>query len=348
MWSIGLRQPAFLLAAMAATACASQSLAQSIARPAGVRATQQDWVFVPVIIQSAGSLTVPGVLALRDKSALVGENLVAVWYANPGAPGVDWPAKSWTSQDQWEAIKWTKQQFAIGDQYDFLWPTADPQSAGSLTEVPQDYFKGLLDNDPFAALLTTPDGEAMVSLLTAIGYKSATINVDKDGPCSTKIILSALADTTAFAVSVRPPKDQVGAMYESLVPLACVQVVQPAPPPPPPPPAVVPGTTTPLPGAPVNPVNPWKPGPRPDRHVPGCSTATTCCYGRQIFWFYTVVGWFGLTYVQYCESEVTWTCPAPPTVPPAPCPPIPTCPAPLGPYMPPQPPGPVPCGFDYY
>jgi len=326
--------------------CSGQSLAQSVARPAGVRVTQKEWVFVPVVVQDVGLLSVPGVLALRDKSQAVGSNIVAVWYENPGVPGLEWSAKSWESQDQWEAIKWTKEQFGISPAYDFLWPTTDPVTGGEATEAPQVYFKGLLLSDPFAAWAGTPEGDAIVSLLTEMGYQAASIEVDKEGPCDTKTILGALADTTAFAVLAQPPLAQVEARFAALVPATCAQVV---PPPPPPPPPVVPGTTTPQPGPPLNPGGPWKPdGRRPPFFDPACTTATTCCYGEFIIWFYTTTNWLGLTVIAYCESTFSWSCPAPPGVPPAPCPAAPTCPAPVGPRFPPPPPGPVPCGNSYY
>jgi hypothetical protein len=332
---------AVALALAGVSVCAGQSLAQSVSRPAGVRVTQKDWVFVPVVVQDVGSLAVPGVLALRDKSQAVGENLVAVWYENPGVQGVEWPAKSWESQDQWEAIKWVKEQFGIGDDYDVFWPTSDPKTEGWSSEVPQNYFKGLLTSDPFAELVDEPDGETIVALLTMMGYKAASVDVDKDGPCDTKTILPALVDTTAFAVLAQPPLNQVEARFESLVPATCAQVV----PPPPPPPPVVPGTTTPQPGTPLNPGGPWQTDHRPPWYDPFCSTATSCCYRQKIIWLYTTTNWLGLTVIRYCESDISWSCPNPTG---APCPAAPTCAAPPGPYFPPPPPGPVPCGFNYY
>lgn len=270
---------AVLTGIMGLTAMPIAAHAQAVARPAGVRVMQNGWTFVPVVVQDAGTLDIPGVLAIRDTSQAVGENIVAVWYENPGAAGAEWPAVGWESQDPWEAIKWAKQVFGIGDEYDALWPTTAGPTAGEPTEFPQSYFKGLLTSDSFATVVEEPDGEEIVAGLTAMGYKSASIDIDNDGPCDTKTILPALADTTAFAVLVQPPLAQVEARYASLVPETCAQVI---PPPPPPPTPVIPGTTRPQPGTPLNPGAPWQSGPRPDRDVAGCSTATTCCYGRQI------------------------------------------------------------------
>lgn len=322
--------------------------ADSVARPAGVRVTQQDWIFVPVVVQGLGSPTVPGVLAIRDKSAAVGENIVAVWYENPQAVGTEWPAKSWESQDPWEAINWVKQEQGIGDEYDVLWPTSDPKTASNPTEIPKNYVKGLLTMDPLAELASQPEGDQLVEILTAIGYQSASISVDKSGPCDTKVILAALADTTVFAVLARPAFTQVESRFASLVPATCAQVV---PPPPPPPPPVIPGTTTPQPGTPLSPGAPWQRDTTPPRGDPTCSTATTCCYAEKIIWLYTKTNWLGLTVIRYCESEISYSCPAPAGVPPAPCPATPPCSAPPGPYFPPPPLGPLPagsCEIDYY
>ena len=332
-------------AAVALSASAVSSFAQSVSRPAGVRVTQKDWVFVPVVVQGSGSLEIPGVLALRDESLIVGQNIVSVWYSNPGVPGAEWPAVAWESQDQWEAIKWTKEAFGISDAYDFLWPTTDAPFVGGSTEVPQNYFKGLLTSDPFAALVAQPDGDQIVELLASMGYKAASIAIDQNGQCSTKVILAALADTTAFAVLAQPPVQQVRARYSSLVPASCAQVV--------PPPAVgfVPGTTIPLPGTPLTPAAPWQRDSRPGFFDPTCTTATTCCYQAPIIWLYTTTNWLGMTVIHYCEGEISWTCPVPPGVPTPPCPATPNCAEPLGPHLP-SPPGPgvppVGCGNSYY
>ena len=333
------------LCTTASVSLAGQSLAELVSRPVGIRVTQGDWVLVPVIYEDTNLVAVTGVLALRNKAGAAGDNLVSVWYENPNASEAEWPAKAWTSMDQWEAIKWVKESFGIDDKWDFLWPTSDPKTLGASSEAPQTYYKGLLESDPFAALTSDPSNEQIIDALTTLGYQSASIKVDKNGPCDTKNILPVLSDTVAYAVAARPPVAAVQARYAALVPVACQA---PPPPPPPPPPPLVPGTTTPQPGVPLNPVGPWQTGPRPDRLVPSCSTATTCCYGQQIIWLYTTTNWLGLTVIEYCESEITWSCPAPAGTPPAPCPPAPTCSGPSGPPAPPPPAGPVPCGNSYY
>jgi hypothetical protein len=75
-------------------------------RPSGFHVHSEGWTFVPVITQSGGTTSVPGVLALRYKPDAMGDNIVAVWYTNPGAAGTDWTSKAWTSSDQAKAISY--------------------------------------------------------------------------------------------------------------------------------------------------------------------------------------------------------------------------------------------------
>jgi hypothetical protein len=324
-----------------------EAFAQPVSRPAGVQLAQGDWNFVPVVTQDGGTISIPGILALKDKSADVGDNIVAVWYENPNAPATEWTAQAWESKDQWDAIKWVKEQYEIDDGYDFAWPTTDPMSEGGGSELPQDYFGGLLIGDPLFDFATQPDGDEIVAVLASVGYKAASIPVDKDGPCDTKVILPALADTTAFAILGQPPLEQVEAWFESLVPATCAQIVAPPPPPPAP---TVPGTTIPQPGIPMNPGGPWQRDNRPGTLDTSCTTALTCCYQAPIIWLYTTTNWLGLTVIRYCEGEIQWSCDAPTGVPPAPCPPVPYCPEPAGPHLP-APPGPgvpaIRCGISY-
>ncbi|MBX3405352.1 MAG: hypothetical protein KF869_01205 [Phycisphaeraceae bacterium] len=304
--------------------------------------TQDDWVFAPVVVETQQSVQIPGVLALRDLSQAVGDNIVAVWYENPLVQGEAWTAKAWESQDQWKAIEWVKAQFDIGDEWNQFWPTSAAVPHTPTTEPPVEYFKGVLDTDPMAAWVAGSEGEEIVAVLTSIGYKSASVPVDKEGPCDTKTVLAALADTSAFAVLAHPSAAQLDDYFAVRVPLTCAQRVVPPPPPPPP---VVPGTTTPQPGVPLNPGAPWQRDSRPPTYKPSCSTVTTCCYEAPIIWLYTTTNWLGLTVIRYCESQISWSCPNPSG---GPCPAAPSCGEPIGPHFPPPPPGAVPCGYNYY
>jgi hypothetical protein len=294
---------------------------------------------VPVVTEDGTSVDIPGILALRDKTNDLGDNLVAVWYENPGVAGAPWPAKAWESKDQWDAIKWVKEEFSIDNGYDLLWPTIDPLTPGGINELPLDYYKGLLVGDPLFSVATQPDADAIITALTGVGYKAASIPVDKEGPCNTTVILPALADATAFAFMAEPPVEHIVAFYETLVPAACVQLAQG---PPPAPPAVVPGTTTPQPGAPLNPGGGWQTrtgGVWEPVLDPTCSTAVSCCYKQKIVWLYRGT-WRFMTVILQCVSEVSWSCTMPAN---GVCPATPSCPKPL-PLFPPPPPGPVPCG----
>lgn len=205
------------------------AFAQPVSRPASVQLTQGDWNFVPVVTQDGGTISIPGVLALRDKAADVGDNIVAVWYENPNAPATGWPAQAWESKDQWDAIKWVKEQYEIDDGYDFVWPTSDPMTdpaaEGGVSELPKDYFGGLLVGDPLFDFATQPDGDQIVAVLASVGYKAASIPVDKDGPCDTKVTLPALADAAALYALFDLTEVEVQTAFAALTPQGCGTVV---------------------------------------------------------------------------------------------------------------------------
>ena len=112
--------------------------------------------------------------------------------------GEDWASKAWTSQDPWEAIKALKLELGIPDEQDERWSAADWSAPGQGVgdpEPPSDYLKGLLADDPFAALvIASPDGDLLVTLLASVGYKAADLPIDKNDECTTAERLNVLAE----------------------------------------------------------------------------------------------------------------------------------------------------------
>lgn len=310
--------------------------AQDLSRPVGVRFAKDDWTFVPVVKSVAGVWSVPGILALRRKDNVVGQNIVSIWYEFPAAAGGAWLATSWASQDHWQAIAYTKNRFDISNDFDFMWPTSDPVAAPLDPETPAPYFHGLFEVDPLAGLPVDENRDQVISVLTGLGYQSASVTVEQVGPCEGESVLDALAATAVLAVSTPTPAWSLEESFSSGIPDSCaaIDIV-------PPPAGLIPGTDLPLPGIPLG---PWKRDSRPAVLRSECMPSFDCCYAAPIVFRYVRKGAFGLEYIEYCEGQLTWQCPGEPGVL---CPAQPSCP---GPELPSPDPasGPVTCGHPIF
>jgi len=154
------------------------------------------WTFNPICtVDEHGGVIVQSMLAIADPAFTIGDNIVSVWYYRDGD---GWASKAWTSPDPWEAIKALKLELGIPDEQDERWSAADWSAPGAGMgdpEPPSDYLKGLLADDPFAALVqASPDGDLLVSILADNGYKAADIPIDKDGDCTTADRLNVLSE----------------------------------------------------------------------------------------------------------------------------------------------------------
>ncbi len=163
-------------------------------RVSGMRIDWNVWNFKPIYDDSSGMIRVSGFLAMAKEGTVAGDNIVAVWYLrnNDGT----WSKKSWLTSDATEAIKSVKISMGIPDSEDNNWeagqdlrvlPTDDP-------ELPKDYSKGLLADDPLYPILATcNDAATLVSMLAQIGYKAADIHLDNTSGCSADSILDSMA-----------------------------------------------------------------------------------------------------------------------------------------------------------
>ncbi len=128
--------------------------AQTVSQPAPSRVRIDNWTLVPVVQTTGGVRHVQGVLALKDKSTAVGDNLVAVWYTRPASTTAEWPAKTWESTDQWDAIKTVKAEVGVDDSWDAFWPTSDSQTYTPPAPA-KEYSKGFLATDPLGYAINT-------------------------------------------------------------------------------------------------------------------------------------------------------------------------------------------------
>ncbi len=150
------------------------------------------WVMHPLYTEDAGgAISVSNFLALTDPVAAVGDNLVAVWYRREGA---SWTAKSWSTNDPWEAIKSVKAELGISDDEDDRWDISGDDDFIPTAEAPEEYVSGVLADDPLAPLIaSSPDRDVIVELLAITGYQAADVPVEKDDGCTTDAKLDGMA-----------------------------------------------------------------------------------------------------------------------------------------------------------
>lgn len=315
--------------------------------PSGNSYSDRDWTLIPIGVEESGELSVKGVLAILDPSAVVGDNIAAIWYEPPIAGGDAWKAHAWTDNPT-EAIKYVKARFQISDMWDPMFGVGAVPS-GSFSE-PQAYSNGLLIDDPYFAITLSAHRDVAVSFLADIGYSAADIpmeRVSQQLSCGRDEVLTALSDAVMYTHSAEESAESGWESQPFAAVLAsCAQVV---PPPPPPAPCgpwgCLPGTAIPAPGPPLD--LPW--GPNPPRWQPGveqdpvfdpfCSTPTTVCYKQEVWYWYYDTCFLGVQCVKVCKATTSWTCPLPPGGAPF-MPPLCTVPAPI----PADPTRPVTCG----
>ncbi len=112
--------------------------------------------------------------------------------------------KSWTTTDPWVAIEAVKDEMGIADTEDERWGVAPPSggAGSSSAELPEDYVSGVLADDVLAGLVeSAPDRTEIVELLASIGYKAASLPVEKDETCTLETKLDALASRANDMVS---------------------------------------------------------------------------------------------------------------------------------------------------
>jgi len=280
----------------------------TVTRPTGRSLNVGDWSFVAVVQRgSNGSAGVVGVLALLDKDAAVGENIVSVWYERPASANSEWPSMAWSETDQWSAIKWVKDTYGIADDFDGFWPTKDTDTSAAV-KSPEDYVKGILTNDPLFAVVDSTDREAIIALLADIGYKAANISFEQSAACEAKNVLDGYATTVEFAVSTfgpgapywgadlwngQNPESVVDTLLSIQIPPACLTLAQ----------GTAPFTS---PGTPVNPTRPWQRDTSPARRKASCDGVGSCCYESTIIHLY-YGGWRNK--IRYCKSYIEFSCP---------------------------------------
>lgn len=146
-----------------------------------------DWILKPVYTLAAdhSAARVDAVVALRDPSTIVGDNLSIVLFARDPDPALSWSSKAWSgTQDQAGIIKEIKGMYEVPDSEDWVWEVkTDLEIAAAVAKgAPEEVEKGLLTSDPYSTMI--PLGsirELAVKFLSDIGYKAADVPVEKTG-----------------------------------------------------------------------------------------------------------------------------------------------------------------------
>lgn len=138
--------------AIALCVTATSALAQSHVSHA--QFTIDQWAYTPTYKVTSSGLRVDSILAIRDPGGVTGENIIAVWYKRPDTGCDKWMAKAWESgSDQWEAVKYVKDQLQISDDEDALWITMTSKPATIASNAGVDYEKGFEKSDPLGTAL---------------------------------------------------------------------------------------------------------------------------------------------------------------------------------------------------
>ena len=130
------------------------------------------WTFKPIYADAAAGPQVHSFLVSAPPDVTVGDNIVAVWYVrDPSAPG-GWIAKSWETTSRAEVVKSVKTALGISDAEDDRWEFAEKSEIDAVLspEQSKNYDRGLLADDPFAALLAaSPDRDEVVAAIASWG-----------------------------------------------------------------------------------------------------------------------------------------------------------------------------------
>lgn len=144
------------------------------------------WRFKPIYSETQGAIHVESFLALAKSDAVVGDNIVAVWYIRDTSATGGWAAKSWLTTSVKEAVWSVKQVTGIPDTEDPNWELDEPLGVlPSTIEPPKDYDKGVLTLDPLYPVISmSPDPAPLVELLATIGYKVASVSLEQSATCT--------------------------------------------------------------------------------------------------------------------------------------------------------------------
>ncbi len=152
-------------------------------RVASVRVLVDEWNYVAVYDEAGGTIpagtavSAARVIAFRDQSKVVGDNLSIVMYTL----GEDstWTRDTFTTQDQWKIVRTLKEELSIPDTDDHRWGVAINEESNSQVATSVLMSTGVVEGDPLAlVLLNAPDPAELTQLLVCVGYAAAKTPTD--------------------------------------------------------------------------------------------------------------------------------------------------------------------------
>lgn len=198
----------------------SAAEAQDVRAVSPIQVEMGGWHYVPTLRDDR----VETILALRV-SEPIGQNLSAVWY-RPTAGG-GWASFSWTTQSREKIIASVKATLGLSDQDDALWPTP---SADVISEAPQMLVCGVMDNDPFAQILSQVNPSTAATLLRALedaGWQAASIAPDLGACGGESLDVQLLA--SCIDANLTSEESTAGALYAAVVAATCTPPSGPPP-----------------------------------------------------------------------------------------------------------------------
>ncbi|QOJ01676.1 MAG: hypothetical protein HRU70_14775 [Phycisphaeraceae bacterium] len=175
-WSLVAGRWSVVMALAAVSLLAADRARAADHRPGRAVVRLGDWSVTPLVRDGAGvGREVRGFLALKDPSAVVGDNLASVWFVR--GEGGSWSAYSWPEPSHWTAIETVKSLLHIGDGHDGVWPTSEPRGGGAAPAMPEVDVFGVLAGDPFADSVESagPSRASLVTALVELGHAASGV-----------------------------------------------------------------------------------------------------------------------------------------------------------------------------
>lgn len=148
-----------------------------------MRVLVDEWNYVAVYDEAGGTIpagtavSAARVIAFRDQSKVVGDNLSIVMYTL----GEDstWTRDTFTTQDQWKIVRTLKEELSIPYTDDHRWGVASNEANSSQAAITVAMGTGVVEGDPLAlVLLNAHDPAGLTQALVNAGYPAAKTPTD--------------------------------------------------------------------------------------------------------------------------------------------------------------------------
>jgi hypothetical protein len=192
------------------------------------------WLYVPILTVSNGSQYTESIFMLDQDFAQSSGKIVSVWYVRDASAPNGWVMKAWSDSDPWNAVLSIKQSRGISNDEDYRWGIKPSSSASNSVSAPESYAKGVMLDDPLAALTLDDEmHDSVVDVLAATTYLSSNLPLETVASgCSaeskaemianiaTSSDFSATGETHAAAVALANAQASAGCVAAIYVPIS--------------------------------------------------------------------------------------------------------------------------------